>query len=51
MDFRPCFDWLEEHGMVPQTLVFLTDLCSSPHGSAELSGDLDCHREEACTVW
>jgi predicted metal-dependent peptidase len=26
-DFRPCFDWLEEHGILPQTLVFLTDLC------------------------
>jgi predicted metal-dependent peptidase len=26
-DFRPCFDWLEEQGIVPQTLVFLTDLC------------------------
>ena len=24
--FRPCFDWLEQHGIVPQTLVFLTDL-------------------------
>jgi predicted metal-dependent peptidase len=26
-DFRPCFDWLKEHGVTPQTLVFLTDLC------------------------
>jgi predicted metal-dependent peptidase len=26
-DFRPCFDWLEEQGIIPQTLVFLTDLC------------------------
>jgi VWA-like domain (DUF2201)/Putative metallopeptidase domain len=26
-DFRPCFDWLQEHSVVPQTLVFLTDLC------------------------
>jgi predicted metal-dependent peptidase len=26
-DFRPCFDWLEVQGIVPQTLVFLTDLC------------------------
>jgi predicted metal-dependent peptidase len=25
-DFGPCFDWLEEHGIRPQTLVFLTDL-------------------------
>jgi len=26
-DFRPCFQWLGERGIVPQTLVFLTDLC------------------------
>jgi predicted metal-dependent peptidase len=26
-DFSPCFRWLEEHGVVPQSLVFLTDLC------------------------
>jgi predicted metal-dependent peptidase len=26
-DFRPCFEWLGERGIVPQTLVFLTDLC------------------------
>ena len=26
-DFRPCFQWLDENGIVPQTLVFLTDLC------------------------
>jgi predicted metal-dependent peptidase len=25
-DFRPCFRWLAERGIVPQTLVFLTDL-------------------------
>ena len=25
-DFAPCFDWLTEHGIHPQTLVFLTDL-------------------------
>jgi predicted metal-dependent peptidase len=25
-DFRPCFDWLEEHQVQPQMLVFLTDL-------------------------
>jgi len=25
-DFRPCFRWLEEQGIQPQTLVFLTDL-------------------------
>ena len=28
-DFRPCFGWLEERGITPQTLVFLTDLCGS----------------------
>ena len=28
-DFRPCFDWLQEQGVVPQTLVFLTDLCGT----------------------
>jgi predicted metal-dependent peptidase len=26
-DFRPCFKWLEERGIQPQTLVLLTDLC------------------------
>ena len=26
-DFRPCFDWLGKQGIVPQTMVFLTDLC------------------------
>jgi predicted metal-dependent peptidase len=25
-DFRPCFEWLQERGIAPQTLVFLTDL-------------------------
>ncbi len=25
-DFRPCFEWLEDQGIHPQTLVFLTDL-------------------------
>jgi predicted metal-dependent peptidase len=28
-EFGPCFDWLEEHGIWPQTLVFLTDLCGT----------------------
>ena len=28
-DFRPCFNWLEEQGIVPQSLVFLTDLCGA----------------------
>ena len=27
--FGPCFDWLDEHGIQPQTLVFLTDLYGS----------------------
>ena len=25
-DFRPCFSWLGDHGIQPQTMVFLTDL-------------------------
>ena len=33
-DFRPCFDWLQEHGIMPQTLVFLTDLCGTFPGEA-----------------
>jgi predicted metal-dependent peptidase len=28
-DFRPCFDWLKERSIFPQTLVFLTDLCGT----------------------
>jgi len=28
-DFGPCFDWLNEHGIHPQTMVFLTDLYGS----------------------
>ncbi len=28
-EFGPCFDWLDEHGIWPQTLVFLTDLYGS----------------------
>ncbi|HTV53802.1 MAG TPA: VWA-like domain-containing protein [Terriglobia bacterium] len=28
-DFRPCFEWLQEKGIMPQTLVFLTDLCGT----------------------
>lgn len=28
-NFAPCFRWLDEHGIVPQTLVFLTDLCGA----------------------
>jgi len=28
-DFGPCFEWLDDHGILPQTLVFLTDLYGS----------------------
>ena len=28
-NFTPCFNWLDERGIVPQTLVFLTDLCGA----------------------
>jgi predicted metal-dependent peptidase len=28
-DFAPCFQWTDERGIVPQTLVFLTDLCGA----------------------
>jgi len=28
-DFRPCFNWVNEHRIVPQSLVFLTDLCGT----------------------
>jgi predicted metal-dependent peptidase len=28
-EFGPCFDWLNEHGIHPQTMVFLTDLYGS----------------------
>lgn len=28
-DFGPCFSWLQDQGIVPQTLVFLTDLCGT----------------------
>ena len=28
-EFGPCFEWLGEHGVRPQTLVFLTDLYGS----------------------
>jgi predicted metal-dependent peptidase len=28
-EFGPCFTWLDEHGIVPQTLIFLTDLYGS----------------------
>jgi len=33
-EFGPCFDWLNEHGILPQTLVFLTDLYGSFPSSA-----------------
>lgn len=32
--FGPCFDWVEECGVVPQTMVFLTDLYGSFPSSA-----------------
>jgi predicted metal-dependent peptidase len=33
-DFRPCFRWLEEKRIYPQTMVFLTDLWGTfPNGS------------------
>jgi predicted metal-dependent peptidase len=35
-DFRPCFDWLQERGIMPQTLVFLTDLCGTFPSEAPL---------------
>jgi predicted metal-dependent peptidase len=28
-EFGPCFDWINEHGIHPQTMVFLTDLYGS----------------------
>jgi predicted metal-dependent peptidase len=28
-EFGPCFDWVEERGIMPQTIVFLTDLFGS----------------------
>ena len=28
-EFGPCFEWLDDHGVRPQTLVFLTDLYGS----------------------
>ena len=28
-EFGPCFEWLDDHGVLPQTLVFLTDLYGS----------------------
>ena len=28
-EFGPCFEWLEEHSVRPQTLIFLTDLYGS----------------------
>ncbi len=26
-DFRPVFEWVEQHGIVPACLIYLTDLC------------------------
>jgi predicted metal-dependent peptidase len=28
-EFSPCFDWLDVHGILPQALIFLTDLYGS----------------------
>jgi predicted metal-dependent peptidase len=28
-NFAPCFNWFDKRGIVPQTLVFLTDLCGA----------------------
>ena len=28
-NFTPCFRWLDERGILPQTVVFLTDLCGA----------------------
>lgn len=28
-EFAPCFEWVEERGIMPQTVVFLTDLYGS----------------------
>lgn len=33
-EFGPCFEWVEERGIVPQTMVFLTDLYGSFPSSA-----------------
>lgn len=33
-DFGPCFEWLYEHGIAPQTLIFLTDLYGAFPASA-----------------
>jgi predicted metal-dependent peptidase len=33
-NFAPCFQWLDERSIVPQTLVFLTDLCGAFPGEA-----------------
>ena len=33
-EFAPCFDWVEESGITPQTVVFLTDLYGSFPSSA-----------------
>ena len=33
-EFAPCFDWVDERGIMPQTMVFLTDLYGSFPSSA-----------------
>ena len=33
-EFGPCFEWVEERGIIPQTMIFLTDLYGSFPSSA-----------------
>jgi predicted metal-dependent peptidase len=33
-EFSPCFEWVEERGIIPQTVIFLTDLYGSFPSSA-----------------
>jgi predicted metal-dependent peptidase len=33
-EFGPCFEWLDERGIQPQTMVFLTDLYGTLPASA-----------------
>jgi predicted metal-dependent peptidase len=38
--FGPCFDWLDEHGVRPQTLVFPTDLYGSVTAALQHSSEV-----------
>jgi predicted metal-dependent peptidase len=50
-DFRPCFTWLNDRGIRPQTLVFLTDLWGHiPRSGATLSGTLGVHGYSESTI-